>query len=63
MLTGENNKVIKTAEKERISNLCSSGLYCFKKTGDFKEIFNKTFNKIKEKMISVNYIVIHKITL
>ena len=59
MLTGENNKVIKTAEKERISNLCSSGLYCFKKTGDFKKIFSK----IKEKMISVNYIVIHKITL
>lgn len=33
--------MIKTAEKERISNLCSSGLYYFKKIKDFKEIFDR----------------------
>ncbi|WP_394958586.1 glycosyltransferase family 2 protein [uncultured Helicobacter sp.] len=32
-------KVAKTAEKQRISNLCSSGLYYFKNSGDFREIF------------------------
>ncbi|EIY6495412.1 glycosyltransferase family 2 protein [Campylobacter lari] len=36
---GENNKVLKTAEKKRISNLCSSGLYYFKRVKDFKDIF------------------------
>ncbi len=40
VLAGENNKVIKTAEKERISNLCSSGLYYFKRIKEFKEVFN-----------------------
>ena len=43
-------KVAKTAEKERISNLCSSGLYYFKKSEDFKNIFkimqrNRDFTK------------------
>lgn len=33
------NKVIQTAEKMRISNLCSTGLYYFRKCGEFKEIF------------------------
>ena len=33
------NKVIRTAEKERISTLCSTGLYYFKKAKDFKEVF------------------------
>ncbi|EAH8353975.1 capsular biosynthesis protein, partial [Campylobacter jejuni] len=41
VLADENDNVIKTAEKERISNLCSSGLYYFKKTKDFKEIFDR----------------------
>lgn len=35
------SKVIKTAEKIRISNLCSSGLYYFKKAKDFKKIFKE----------------------
>lgn len=39
VLPGENNKVLKTTEKNRISNLCSSGLYYFKKNKDFKDIF------------------------
>jgi dTDP-glucose pyrophosphorylase len=38
------NKVIKTAEKERISSLCSSGLYYFKSLHDY----NKTFEKISK---------------
>ncbi len=36
------NKVIETAEKNRISSLCSSGLYYFKNISEF----NKTFEKI-----------------
>lgn len=34
-------KVLKTAEKERISNLCSSGLYGFKTIKLFKKYFKK----------------------
>ena len=41
----ETTKVTKTAEKERISNLCSSGLYYFRKASDFKEIFEKIVAK------------------
>ncbi|MBZ7938138.1 glycosyltransferase family 2 protein [Campylobacter molothri] len=40
VLSGENNTVLKTTEKERISSLCSSGLYYFKKAVYFKEIFD-----------------------
>lgn len=32
-------RVVKTAEKERISSLCSSGLYYFSNVGDFMRIF------------------------
>lgn len=39
------NKVVKTAEKERISSLCSSGLYYFKKTGDFLNVFDEIVKK------------------
>ena len=41
----ESNKVIKTTEKERISSLCSSGLYYFKKTIDFINIFKEILEK------------------
>ena len=41
VLPDENNNVIKTTEKERISNLCSNGLYYFSS----KELFNKTFEE------------------
>ncbi|MCR8686263.1 glycosyltransferase family 2 protein [Campylobacter sp. 1569] len=44
VLPGKNNRVLKTAEKDRISNLCSSGLYYFKKTKDFKEVFRYVKN-------------------
>ncbi|MFM0276969.1 glycosyltransferase family 2 protein [Paraburkholderia sediminicola] len=33
---GSNGNVIRTTEKERISNLCSDGLYYFKRRGDFE---------------------------
>ncbi|MGI2258558.1 glycosyltransferase family 2 protein [Shewanella sp. GXUN23E] len=33
------NKVVETAEKNPISNLCSTGLYHFNRAGDFKRIF------------------------
>jgi len=39
------NRVIKTAEKERISSLCSSGLYYFKMASEFQRIFNKMIEK------------------
>ncbi len=41
----KSNKVIKTTEKERISNLCSSGLYYFKYSKDFKDVFNLLIRK------------------
>ncbi|MCI2962146.1 glycosyltransferase family 2 protein [Shewanella sp. N2AIL] len=34
-------RVIETAEKKQISDLCSTGLYHFKYTGDYKRIFKK----------------------
>lgn len=36
---GDGDKVIRTTEKERISDLCSDGLYYFKNTGEFKALF------------------------
>lgn len=41
---GENNQVIRVTEKERISEYCSSGLYHFRRAGDFCEAFDKTLN-------------------
>jgi len=38
-------RVKRTTEKERISNLCSSGLYFFKKYEDFNKIFTNLFEK------------------
>ncbi len=35
----DSNRVKKTTEKERISSLCSSGLYYFKSISDFRMIF------------------------
>lgn len=42
---GENGIVLRTTEKERISNLCSSGIYYFKKSIYFKEIFDLMLKK------------------
>ncbi|MBZ7980644.1 glycosyltransferase family 2 protein [Campylobacter sp. RM12642] len=39
ILPGTDNLVLKTTEKERISSLCSSGLYYFKNSNDFITIF------------------------
>lgn len=36
---GRGNEVIRTTEKQRISNLCSDGLYYFKRKADFDEAF------------------------
>lgn len=36
---GDGDKVIRTTEKERISDLCSDGLYYFKNTSEFKALF------------------------
>lgn len=42
---GENNYVIKTAEKKRISNLCSNGLYIFKELNDFRGAYENYIDK------------------
>ena len=39
---GSNCSVIRTTEKERISDLCSDGLYYFKRISDFTSVFEKT---------------------
>lgn len=41
----ENDKVVRTTEKERISDLCSDGLYYFKRASTFKALFEKTKNE------------------
>ena len=44
---GENNKVLKTTEKVRISNLCSNGLYFFKNKETFTDAINNAKNNHK----------------
>lgn len=42
----ENNEIVKkTTEKERVSNLCSNGLYYFDTVKNFKECFSSMENK------------------
>lgn len=57
-------KVMQTAEKEEISNYCSTGIYFFKKKEFFIEAFcgsNKTISKVKPKELYVaplyNYLI------
>lgn len=38
--SGEENSVIRTTEKVRVSNLCSNGLYYFKELGQFRRAFD-----------------------
>ncbi len=38
----DKNQVIRTTEKERISDLCSDGLYYFRKIGEFFSLFERT---------------------
>lgn len=39
------NKVTRTAEKRRISNLCSNGMYGFRRLGDFRDAYLQRFEK------------------
>ena len=50
VLPKNEKEVILTAEKKRISNLCSDGLYYFKNTQIFKDLFLMA----KEKKLTVN---------
>ena len=52
---GENNKVIKTTEKNRISNLCSNGLYYFKNRQIFEETFK--YSVMERKMDKDEYYI------
>lgn len=42
---GEDAKVLRTTEKDPISNLCSTGLYYFAKAGYFYDAYQNTLNK------------------
>lgn len=57
VLPGIGNKVLKTTEKERISNLCSNGLYYFKSLKLYQEYFKKelSLNSGKELYIAPIY--------
>jgi len=44
VLPGKNEKVLRTTEKERISNLCSNGIYYFKN----KKIYLDAYHKLKK---------------
>jgi dTDP-glucose pyrophosphorylase len=48
--TGSDGSVTETAEKIRISNMCSNGLYGFRRLGDFRS----SFRQYAELNISVN---------
>jgi len=37
---GDGNRVLRTTEKDRISDLCSNGMYGFKRLDDFREAYN-----------------------
>lgn len=54
-------KVIKTAEKQEISNFCSTGIYYFKRCSDFIEAYTNEYatNKTKELYIAplYNYLI------
>ena len=44
----KNNKVIKTSEKKRISNLCSNGLYFFKNKKIFLNSYKNSIEIFKK---------------
>ena len=50
ILPGDGNKVLKTTEKDRVSNLCSDGLYYFKN----KMIFSAALKNAKASKKTVN---------
>lgn len=45
---GDSNTVLRVTEKKRISNLCSSGLYYFRRAGDFRTAYAKTLSMAAE---------------
>lgn len=53
VLAGENNKVIKTTEKLRISNLCSNGLYYFRSSQQYCDYFKKFENMNPEQELYI----------
>jgi hypothetical protein len=44
---GDKNRVIRTTEKVRISNLCSNGLYNFARLGDFRDAFKTATEELQ----------------
>ncbi|MBZ2190299.1 glycosyltransferase family 2 protein [Alcanivorax sp. JB21] len=44
VLPGKEARVIRTTEKERISDLCSDGLYYFRRKGDFDAVFREALS-------------------
>lgn len=55
VLPGENNSVLKTTEKDRISDLCSDGLYYFKSKLMFENLFSDAL--LKEQTVRGEYYV------
>ena len=41
---GEPNRALRVVEKERISNLCSVGLYAFESAGEFRDLYHSFYN-------------------
>jgi dTDP-glucose pyrophosphorylase len=58
VLPGSDSRVIETAEKNRISNLCSSGLYYFATVVSFKSVFLQEIERHKESVGTTNEIYI-----
>ena len=63
-VSGKSTKIIEVAEKKRISNLCCTGLYHFKRTGNFREAYNgkrvaKSKAEAKEEYVAplYNYLI------
>ena len=55
ILPGDGNKVLKTTEKNRVSNLCSNGLYYFKNKTIFSAALKKT--KVSKKTVNGEYYI------
>ncbi|WP_111655598.1 glycosyltransferase family 2 protein [Isoalcanivorax indicus] len=45
VLPGEGGRVLRTTEKERISDLCSDGLYYFRSKADFDAVFEEALRE------------------
>ena len=62
---GAGTSVLRTTEKERISDLCSNGLYFFSRTTDFREAFDSYIssgNQVQGELYVAplyNYLILH----